>query len=67
MKKLSSKKKYNFLKTVFVIKGSKKSSRKGEILPKYEKFMKDQLINDYEFKLGIQFNLFSDFKDATIE
>lgn len=29
--------------------------------------MKDQLINDYEFKLGIQFNLFFDFKDATIE
>ncbi|KAI5435370.1 hypothetical protein KIW84_021975 [Lathyrus oleraceus] len=39
----------------------------AEKLPKYEKFRKEQLGKDYEFKLGTEFNSLTDFKDAIIE
>lgn len=31
--------------------------------PKYEKFIRDLLNNDYEFKLGMEFNSLIEFKD----
>ncbi|XP_058769641.1 uncharacterized protein LOC131643444 [Vicia villosa] len=36
-------------------------------MPKYEKFMKEQLGRGYEFKLGMEFNSLVDFKDVIIE
>lgn len=38
-----------------------------EKLPKYEKLKKEKLEKDYEFKLGMEFNSLTDFKDAIIE
>lgn len=38
----------------------------NERLPKYEKFRKELLNKDYEFKLGMKFNSLLEFKDWSV-